>query len=319
MRVQNTAGTVASATPLYMTARSRILLLAFSALGVAASASSTFVHYRLLTDPTYASFCDISASVNCTQAYLSQYGSFLGVPVAPVGLLYFLFVLLMAGVAGSTTSPASETAPAYIFAVSTVALAFVLYLAWASYFVLENLLHPLRDHIRVGHRDFHHFRWSHQFSHDDTASARCQAISARSFPIRLRSCSRSCSWAARWRVLAVVPARERGRRHRRRQPKRCRRSPMPQRAKLAEWWDVQPVVTVPVPTDGAKVLIVKFSDYQCRRMRATHRRLQAGVREVCRQQAVPLHREALPARRRSATTGRRAAITSRRARRRPAC
>ena len=91
-----------------MTARSRILLLAFSALGVAASASSTFVHYRLLTDPTYASFCDISASVNCTQAYTSQYGSFLGVPVAPVGLLYFLFVLLMAGVAGRTTSPASE-------------------------------------------------------------------------------------------------------------------------------------------------------------------------------------------------------------------
>src|SRR5688572_33331125 len=93
-----------------MTARSRNLLLAFSALGVAASASSTFVHYRLLTDPGHASFCDISASVNCTQAYLSQYGSFLGVPVAPAGLMYFAFVLLLAGVGGRKASVASETA-----------------------------------------------------------------------------------------------------------------------------------------------------------------------------------------------------------------
>jgi protein-disulfide isomerase len=35
------------------------------------------------------------------------------------------------------------------------------------------------------------------------------------------------------------------------------------RARLAEWWEVQPVVTVPVPADGAKVVVVKFSDYQC--------------------------------------------------------
>ena len=120
-----------------MTSRSRTLLLAFSALGAAASATSSYVHYRLLTDPTYTSFCDVNSSVNCTEAYLSPYGSFWGVPVAPLGLLYFAFVMLMAGLGGRKTSVAGETAPAYVFVASTMALAFVLYLGYASYFVLK--------------------------------------------------------------------------------------------------------------------------------------------------------------------------------------
>ena len=36
-----------------------------------------------------------------------------------------------------------------------------------------------------------------------------------------------------------------------------------QRAQIAQWWEVQPKVEVPVPADGFKVLIVKFNDYQC--------------------------------------------------------
>jgi protein-disulfide isomerase len=42
------------------------------------------------------------------------------------------------------------------------------------------------------------------------------------------------------------------------------------RAKLAEWWEMQPVVNVPVPNDGAKVVVVKFNDYQCPACKATH-------------------------------------------------
>ena len=72
---------------------SRTLLLAFAALGIGASTAASYVHYKLLTDPSSASFCDVSAHVNCTHAYSSQYGSFMGVPVAPLGLLYFVFVL----------------------------------------------------------------------------------------------------------------------------------------------------------------------------------------------------------------------------------
>jgi len=50
----------------------------------------------LLHDPSYRSFCDVSATVSCTDAYLSRYGSVAGVPTALFGVLWFLFVLLLA-------------------------------------------------------------------------------------------------------------------------------------------------------------------------------------------------------------------------------
>jgi protein-disulfide isomerase len=43
-----------------------------------------------------------------------------------------------------------------------------------------------------------------------------------------------------------------------------------ERAKLAEWWDMQPKVDLPIPDSGAKVLVVKFNDYQCGACKLTH-------------------------------------------------
>jgi protein-disulfide isomerase len=43
-----------------------------------------------------------------------------------------------------------------------------------------------------------------------------------------------------------------------------------QRADIEKWWDLQPKSEVPIPADGAKVLIVKFSDFQCPGCRSTH-------------------------------------------------
>jgi protein-disulfide isomerase len=43
-----------------------------------------------------------------------------------------------------------------------------------------------------------------------------------------------------------------------------------QRADLAKWWDLQPKADIPIPTEGAKVFIVVFSDYQCPHCRAAH-------------------------------------------------
>ena len=244
-----------------MTTRSRNLLLAFSALGVAASASSTFVHYRLLTDPGYASFCDINASVNCTQAYLSQYGSFLGVSVAPAGLLFFAFVMLMAGVAGRKASPASDTAPGYIFAVSTIALAFVLYLGYASYFVLKTFCmlcaityvsviaifiisggatsFPMTTLPRRASRDF-------------------RTLVSNPLPLVLALVFVAGAAA----VLAAFP-RESASALQAQTAEALPPVTADERVKLAEWWEIQPVVTVPVPSDGAKVVVVKFNDYQC--------------------------------------------------------
>ena len=121
-----------------MTRVSRTLLLAFAALGLGAASTSSYVHYKLLTQPDYSSFCDMNATVNCTQAYLSPYGSFLGVPVALFGVLFFALVLLLVALGGRDRSPARDAIPAYVFAISTAGLAFVLYLAWASYAQLHT-------------------------------------------------------------------------------------------------------------------------------------------------------------------------------------
>ena len=65
-----------------MTSTTRTLLVAFALLGLGAASASAYVHYRLVTDSSYSSACDISAPVSSTQAYLIRYGSFWGVPVA---------------------------------------------------------------------------------------------------------------------------------------------------------------------------------------------------------------------------------------------
>ena len=71
-----------------MTRLSRTLLMAFAALGLGASSTSSYVHYQLLTDTSYSSFCDVSATVNCKQAYLSR-TAVSGVTVALFGLFFF--------------------------------------------------------------------------------------------------------------------------------------------------------------------------------------------------------------------------------------
>ena len=121
-----------------MSSLARKLLFVFALLGLAASAASTYVHYQLIQNPAYHSFCDINTTFSCTQAYLSRYGSIAGVPVAVAGLLFFGMTLLLVWGSGPK-SRVADSAPAYIFALSTLALAVVLYLAYASFFVLKEV------------------------------------------------------------------------------------------------------------------------------------------------------------------------------------
>src|SRR5690242_6115198 len=122
-----------------MTTLRQRLLLVFSFIGLGAASMSSYVHYRLLTDPQYTSFCDVSSTMNCTQAYLSRYGSLWGIPVALLGLLFFGLVLLLVIAASRSRSTVGESVPGYIFLLSTFGLAIVFYLAWASFFQLHTL------------------------------------------------------------------------------------------------------------------------------------------------------------------------------------
>src|SRR5262245_55222498 len=78
-----------------ISSRAHTLLMGFALLGLIASTAASWVHYHLLIDPSYSSFCDVSATVNCTEAYMSSYGSFFGTPVALLGLLWFVGVLAL--------------------------------------------------------------------------------------------------------------------------------------------------------------------------------------------------------------------------------
>ena len=122
-----------------MTAAARWLLTAFVLIGLVASAASTYVHVQLLSDPTYVTFCDVNDILSCTRVYLSQYGSLSGVPVAYLGFVWFAFVgaLLLAARLG--TAQLQEHLPTYLFVLSTLALAFVIYLGYASFVVLGVL------------------------------------------------------------------------------------------------------------------------------------------------------------------------------------
>ena len=102
-----------------MTPRSsRTLLTFFAVLGLAASGTATYVHYHLIRDPGYASFCDVSARISCREAYLSQFGSIAGVPVALAGLGFFALVLLLLW-GGTRSVRLKEHTPGYVFALST--------------------------------------------------------------------------------------------------------------------------------------------------------------------------------------------------------
>lgn len=111
-------------------------LVAFALLGLVASSASAFVHYQLINDPAYASFCDVNATFSCTEAYSSRYGAVGGVPVAVFGVIFFALVLGLVALCASSPAAAGNLA-GYVFAASTIGLAVVLYLAYASFVILK--------------------------------------------------------------------------------------------------------------------------------------------------------------------------------------
>jgi uncharacterized membrane protein/protein-disulfide isomerase len=258
---------VAAVSSNTMTRSNRAVMLAFAALGLGASATSTWVHYRLLTQPGFTSFCDVSATVSCTEAYLSQYGSFLGVPVAIFGMVYFAAVGALAGIGGRNGSPARDAVPGYIFVLSTLALAFVLYLGYAAFFIL-NAICILCAATYVSVMGIF------------ILSGKASSTPVSALPGRLGAdVNRLAKSPAALAILAIVvigstllavsfPSESAA-------ASSAAAPDLPpvtaeQRTQLAQWWEVQPKVDLPVAADGAKVVIVKFNDYQCPPCRLTH-------------------------------------------------
>lgn len=251
-----------------MTSRTRNLLLGFAALGLAASGASTYVHHRLLTDPSYLSACDISSTVSCSQAYLSRYGSFWGVPVAIGGVLYFALAFLMTAIGGRPSSKASENVAGYLFGLSTIALAFVLYLAWASFFQLKAVcVLCVTTYVGViGLFIISGAATKFPMSTLPRRAARDAGMLAKS-PVALLIAILFVAGAA---ILVSVFPREQAVEAAAVAPPQFPPLTDQQRADFERWWDVQPKVDVPLDRGSAKVLVVKFNDFQCPPCRLTY-------------------------------------------------
>lgn len=120
-----------------MSRTSAWLCLAFALLGLGAAGTAAYVHYRVIADPLYVSFCDVGSTFNCSQVYGSRFGSWQGISVAVFGAIWFALATLLsvAGLVGR--AEVKESVPGYLFAGSTLGLAVILYLGYASFVILK--------------------------------------------------------------------------------------------------------------------------------------------------------------------------------------
>ena len=247
-----------------MKTHARTLLIVLAALGLGASIAALYVHYQMLADPLYTSFCDVNATVSCEAVLTSQYGSVAGVPVAAGGAVWSALILLLAAVG---MRPArSETAGAvagYIFVLSTIGLAGVLYLGYASFFILRQMC-PLCMTMYVAVIGL--------FIVSGSAASGLAMLPdrlgrdlKRAFSSPLAATLAVVWLAASASLVAFFP------RETRVADVAAEAAFVPPTETLSAdevsqftaWMDAQPREQIPVPANGASVVVVKFNDYQC--------------------------------------------------------
>jgi protein-disulfide isomerase/uncharacterized membrane protein len=244
-----------------MSRRAGLVALLCSLVGLGASAAAAYTHYHLLYDPAYRSFCDVNETISCTQVYLSRFSTFRGIPVALFGATVFVGAALLSISGLTARSAVRENVPGYLFVLSTLSLAVILYLGYASFVLLKAVCllclttyaaviglfvssgaatsFPMTTLPRRALRDARVFAGSPLAIVVAILFFTGAASTLAWFP-------REGGAAAGEQTASTAPA------------------PTPdQRSEFERWYASQPRVPLIVPADGAKVLIVKFNDFQC--------------------------------------------------------
>jgi uncharacterized membrane protein/protein-disulfide isomerase len=234
------------------------LALLFVILGLGASLGATYVHYHLLYDPRYTSFCDVNATFSCTQVYQSRFSTLLGIPIAIFGAIWFVVAGMLVVAAVVAQQKVRESMPGYLFVMSTAALSVILYLAYASLFLIKAVcLLCLATYAAV----------VGLFVVSGAATSFPMVTLPRRLVQDLRVFIRSplavtltvLLFAGAGTTLAFFPregVNEAG-------------APVPaaptqdQRSEFDRWYQSQPRMPLALPNEGAKVLVVKFNDFQC--------------------------------------------------------
>jgi uncharacterized membrane protein/protein-disulfide isomerase len=248
-----------------MSKRAAVFALLCTLVGLGASAAAAYTHYHLLYDPAYRSFCDVNATFSCTQVYMSRFSTVRGIPVALFGAVWFAAAALLS-VAGVTARPAvRESVPGYLFVMSTLALAVILYLGYASFVLLKAVcLLCLTTYAAVvglflvsgAATSFPMTTLPRRASRD----ARVFVSSPLGLILAVLFFAGAASTLAFFPREAAPAAAAPG------AAAAASTAPQPtetQRSEFERWYASQPRVPLIVPAEGAKVLVVKFNDYQC--------------------------------------------------------
>lgn len=251
----------------------RRVIIGLALAGFAAAATSAFVHYRIAHDPAYVSFCDINAGVSCTEVYMSRFGSVGRVPVALFGAFWFGLVALLTVAAGRGSSEFARGVGGYLLVLSTVGLAAVLFLAYESFFVLRTVcLLCVTAHVAVA---------GIFVAASTIGGVRPASIPGRLFADAAHLVRRPAALGVAGAYLGttvvavlpflvepaglVLPASSSS-------PVAASASGAARppgsadanaESEFVRFWNAQPRIDLPVPREGAQVLVLKFNDYQC--------------------------------------------------------
>ena len=241
-----------------MTGRVRTWVMLLALGGLVAAGTSTYVHFQLVMDPGYSSFCDINSSISCTQVYESSYGSVGGVPVALGGVVWFVGVLLLAMADAKGPRESRQNVGGYLIVWSTVGLAVAMYMAYASFLVLQTFcvlcgavyLAVIGIFLLSETGSATAFRRLPAALVRDLGRLARRPVGLGMTVVFLVGGVASAVWFPRPQPIAValpdLPAVS-----------------TDQRTEFDRWWADQPRVELPVTMEDAAVVVVKFNDYQC--------------------------------------------------------
>ena len=241
------------------TTAARLALLC-ALVGLGAAGTAAYVHYRMFADPTYTSFCDVSATVSCTQVYASRFGTFQGISVSVFGGIWFGFAALMSIVWMTARPAVRESVPGYLFASSTIALAAILYLGYASFVILKLVcVLCLITYAAViglflisGAATSFPMLSLPRRAAQDVKVLVTSPLAMLLAVLWLGGAATTLAFFPREAATVVTDAGA--------------VAPEPtqdQRSELERFMASAPRVPLMVPSEGATVLIVKFADYQC--------------------------------------------------------
>jgi uncharacterized membrane protein len=245
-----------------MSRRAAIFALLCGLVGLGASAAAAYTHYHILYDPTYRSFCDVNETISCTQVYLSRFSTVRGIPVALFGATAFAAAVLLATSALTAPPAVRESVPGYLFVLSTLSLAVILYLGYASFVLLKAVcLLCLTTYAAViglflvsgAATTFPMTTLPRRASRDVRVFARSPLAIVIAL-VFFAGAASALAWFPREGTAAPGD------------PSGQTAAPAPTKDQTSEferWYASQPRVPLVVPSDGAKVLIVKFNDFQC--------------------------------------------------------